>query len=103
MVPVLRQCGPFEGLFGMLDMAQWHLVCGSNRSQENEKVETLPANEDGKHVEFWTCKTLPETNITPARKPSQKETCLPIIHFQVPYGAMLYGFREGTGYLPKSL
>ena len=27
--------------------------------------------------------TLPETNIAPARKPSQKETRLPTIHFQV--------------------
>ena len=27
--------------------------------------------------------TLPKTNIAPARKPSQKETSLPTIHFQV--------------------
>ena len=34
--------------------------------------------------------TLPETNIAPARKPSQKEPSLPTIHFQV----RTVGFRE---------
>ena len=33
--------------------------------------------------------TLPETNIAPRNKPSQKETSIPTIHSGV-------GFREGT-------
>ena len=32
---------------------------------------------------FLTGITLPETNITPTRKPSQKENCFPTIHFHV--------------------
>ena len=35
--------------------------------------------------------TLPETNIAPARKPSEKETSLPSIHFQL----RTVSFREG--------
>ena len=36
--------------------------------------------------------TLPETNITPENKPSQKESSLATIHFQV----RTVSFREGT-------
>ena len=36
--------------------------------------------------------TLPETNIAPIRKPSQKENSLPTIHFQV----RTVSFREGN-------
>ena len=35
--------------------------------------------------------TLPETNIAPEDRPSQKETSIPIIHFQV----RTVSFREG--------
>ncbi len=35
--------------------------------------------------------TLPETNIAPANRPSQKETDTPTIHFQV----RTVSFREG--------
>ncbi len=41
----------------------------------------------GQNREF----TLPEANIAPARKLSQKETSLPTIHFQV----RVFSFREG--------
>ena len=34
-------------------------------------------------VQFHVLNTLPETNIAPENRPSQKETSLPIIHFQV--------------------
>ena len=32
---------------------------------------------------FFQLVTLPETNIAPENRPSQKETYLPTIHFQV--------------------
>ena len=45
--------------------------------------------------------TLPETNIAPGRKPSQKETSLPTIHFQLPpsfkvhVGSILHEWPKG--------
>lgn len=36
----------------------------------------------GELIEFLF-HSLPETNITPEKKPSQKETAVPIVHFQV--------------------
>ena len=39
-----------------------------------------------------TVPTLSETNIAPENRPSQKETSIPTIHFQV-----LISFREGKG------
>ena len=38
----------------------------------------LPLKPENKH-------TLPETNIAPENRPSQKETSIPTIHFQVPW------------------
>ena len=38
---------------------------------------------------FVNIVTLPETNIAPKNRPSQKDTSIPIIHFQV-----LCSFRE---------
>ena len=37
--------------------------------------------------------TLPETNIAAENRPSQKETSIPTIHFQVLFGAMLVSGR----------
>ena len=31
---------------------------------------------------MWDLSTLPETNIAPENRPSQKETSIPTIHFQ---------------------
>ena len=41
---------------------------------------------------FWQQLTLPQTNIAPESRPSQKETHLPTIHFQV----QLVSFRGGV-------
>ena len=35
--------------------------------------------------------TLPETNIAPENRPSQKETSIPTIHFQVPWAMLVWG------------
>ena len=40
---------------------------------------------------FWTCSTLPETNVAPENRSSQKGTSSPTIHFQV----QTVSFREG--------
>ena len=43
---------------------------------------------------IWESSSLPETNIAATRKPFQKETSLPTIHFQV----RTVSFREGIGW-----
>ena len=45
--------------------------------------QKLPYKWPYKWVTWVLTYTLPETNIAPTRKPSQKENSLPTIHFQV--------------------
>ncbi len=55
-----------------------------------------------KRSERYACHTLPETNIAPKNRPSQKETSIPTIHFQVRNPWSLCS-REQTGIqLPAS-
>ena len=42
-------------------------------------------------IHMLVCSTLPETNIAPQNRPSQKEISIPTIHFQV----RTLSFREG--------
>ena len=51
----------------------------------------------GQHLRIFTHPTnptftLPETNIAPENRPSQKETSIPTIHFQ----GRVVSFREGN-------
>ena len=46
-----------------------------------------------------TSTTLPETNIAPENRVSQKETSIPTIHFQ----GQTVSFREGIGYTSSKL
>lgn len=50
-------------------------------SQTLQKKNTEQSNWYMHPALFLTGITLPETNITPTRKPSQKENCFPTIHF----------------------
>ena len=56
----------------VLPVENWHFRLGSSPFWANKNPDIF----------FW-CSFLPDTNIAPTRKPSQKEHGLPTIHFQV--------------------
>ena len=84
--------GTYEDYISELQLPHTFTICLQFHGSSKQWLEMNTTETNKKTISQKWFDTLPKTNIAPEHGPSQEETSLPIIHFQV----QTVSFREGN-------